>query len=929
MKGRSLAPVSSPNDSKAYRFVELDNRMKVLLVSDPLAEKAAASLDVHVGSSSNPADRGGLAHFLEHMLFLGTDKYPDSGEYARFISEHGGSRNAYTGFEHTNYFFDIDWAHLEEALDRFGQFFISPRFDAEYVKREVNAVHAEYQLGLKTDARRNLDVLREVVNPEHPYSVLGVGTGDTLADRPGRPVRRELLAFYDRHYSAGLMALTVLGREPLDDLEAMVRGIFSPVPNRGAEVATIEAPLYRPGSLPMMVHIRPEASLRQLQLSFPIPDYRRLYRAKPMGYISNLIGHEGEGSLLSLLKAEGWAEALVAGGGISYRGGGAFSVSISLTETGMAARDQVLARFFEYIALLREKGPQKALYREQGQLAALDFRFRPDVQPVRYVAGLSSDIHLYRPEDVLRGAFVMEDFRPRLISGILARYITPDNVVVTVIGEGVPVDRQSLYYSTPYSVRSLPPGEGLAWRATPESMDSRLHLPEPNAFVAQDVELVDIAEDNPAVPRLVRDGGGLRAWFRQEDGFRVPKGAVYAGFRSSLASDTPAHAAAVQLYVFLLQDMVNEYTYPAYLAGLNVSLTAHRRGVNLKVSGYDDKQLALLGRMVNSIATADIDPRRFDSIRAELIRRLDSAGAERAFRQVVGTARQLLLSGTWDEEELIAELERLTQADMETHVAQFWASAELDLMLNGNYEPALLDAVEQALRPLTSLRRRVLPPTLKVVRLTPGPELTYRTDVEHDDAVLFWYIQAPGDSLEQQAMSALTGQIVRADYFEELRTEQQLGYVVSAFSWPQSRVPGVVFMVQSPVADAARIREATVSFLEGVGDPDALTPEQFELHRSALLAKILGPHTNIDQQSEHFWKEITEGWRGFDSREQLADAVRDLTLAGWREWFERHLLNGRAALAVVAPGARDVLPPGVPVPSRNSFKANHSAYERE
>ena len=189
-------PVQSPNDSKSYRYIELDNGLRALLISDPTTEKAAAALDVYVGSASNPSDRGGLAHFLEHMLFLGTDKYPDSGEYARFVNEHGGSRNAYTAFEHTNYFFDIDKAHLGEALDRFGQFFISPRFDAEYVEREINAVNAEYQLGLTSDGRRNIDVARELVNPDHPFSILGVGTAETLADRPDDKVRDDLLAFY-------------------------------------------------------------------------------------------------------------------------------------------------------------------------------------------------------------------------------------------------------------------------------------------------------------------------------------------------------------------------------------------------------------------------------------------------------------------------------------------------------------------------------------------------------------------------------------------------------------------------------------------------------------------------------------------------------------------------------------------------------------
>ena len=95
-------PIASPNDDRQYRLLTLDNDMPVLLISDPGTPKAAAALDVMVGSGDNPPGRAGLAHFLEHMLFLGTDKYPDAAEYERFITEHGGNRNAYTAFEHTN-----------------------------------------------------------------------------------------------------------------------------------------------------------------------------------------------------------------------------------------------------------------------------------------------------------------------------------------------------------------------------------------------------------------------------------------------------------------------------------------------------------------------------------------------------------------------------------------------------------------------------------------------------------------------------------------------------------------------------------------------------------------------------------------------------------------------------------------------------------
>ncbi|MEL7046408.1 MAG: insulinase family protein, partial [Pseudomonadota bacterium] len=190
-------PVQSPNDRFAYRLLTLDNGLKALLVSNPDTPKAAASLDVQIGSGDNPEGRGGLAHFLEHMLFLGTKKYPDPAEYERFITEHGGSRNAYTSFEHTNYFFDVDAAHLDGALDRFAQFFIAPTLDAEYVERERNAVQAEYQMGLKSDGRRGLDVLQASMNPAHPFSRFTVGSLDTLADRPGNPIRDDLLEFYE------------------------------------------------------------------------------------------------------------------------------------------------------------------------------------------------------------------------------------------------------------------------------------------------------------------------------------------------------------------------------------------------------------------------------------------------------------------------------------------------------------------------------------------------------------------------------------------------------------------------------------------------------------------------------------------------------------------------------------------------------------
>ena len=921
-------PVQSPADDKAYRYVELDNGLRALLISDPDTEKAAASLDVYVGSASNPADRGGLAHFLEHMLFLGTEKYPDSGEYARFVSEHGGSRNAYTAFEHTNYFFDIDQAQLQGALDRFAQFFISPRFDAEYVQREVNAVDAEYQMGLTSDGRRNLDVMRETVNPAHPYSILAVGTRETLADRPDDSVRDDLLAFYERYYSANLMTLAVLGSEDLDALEAMVRAMFSAVPNHEVAIADIGVPLYSEGSLPMEVYIRPEASQRQLELSFPMPNYSDRYHIKPMGFIGNLVGHEGEGSLLSLLKAEGWAEGLGAGTGITYRGGSAFSISISLTEAGMAHREQVLARVFEYIRMLELDGPQQELYQEQGQLSALRFRFRENTPPMGYVTALASNMQQLPAVDVLRGNYLMDDYDPALIRDILNQYMTPDNVVVRVVDQQVPVDRESKYYLAPYSTHSLAGGDGAWGEMATTAIDKRLFLPAPNEFIADDVELVAIADDNPAVPALVKESERLRIWFRQDDEFEVPKGAMYASFRSSRVSDSAADAATAQLYVSLLQDAVNEYTYPAVLAGLNFSIYTHSRGISLKVSGYNDKQLVLLARIVDSITGAQLDNQRFDNIRADLVRGLENVKTSRAFRQVVGDARQLMMSGQWSEEQLIPELQGMTPADVQRFADEFWSSAEVDLLLNGNYQRGEVARMRQVLTPLLRHDLPASPPEMRVVKIETGEDYVYTAPIDHQDSVLFWYLQAPDDGIESRALSALTGKIISADFFEQLRTEQQLGYIVSAFVWPLLDVPGVAFMVQSPTASSVAIKQAADTFLRQTAVEAAVTEEQFLRHRYALLQDITRPDKNLWEESEYFWREIARQELDFESRELLAAAVSSIGFEQWRTWYQRVLIDERASLTVVAPGHLGEVPGGETITSPAQFQGEQSGYIR-
>lgn len=897
-----LAPVQSPNDRFEYRLVTLDNGLKALLISNPEAPKAAASLDVQVGSGDNPAGRGGLAHFLEHMLFLGTEKYPDAAEYEQYITEHGGTRNAYTSFEHTNYFFDIDPEHFGGALDRFAQFFIAPNFDANYVERERNAVEAEFQMGLKSDPRRGLDVLQASMNPQHPFSQFSVGSLDSLADRPDAPVRDELIAFYEKYYSANVMRLAVLGRESLDRLEAMTREAFAAVPNRNTVLQPIDEPMFVDAQLPMLLKIKPQGTSRQLELNFQVPDDRPNYDAKPMAYISNLVGHEGEGSLLSMLKRESLADGLSSGTGLYWRGGALFSISIGLTEKGVANYERVLQQTFAYLEMLREEGPRAWIYDEQATLAQLAFRFREPSAPMGYVSSLSNAMHYYDDEDLLQGPYLMTEFDASAINSALAA-LRPERAQIILTAPELATDRVSPQYRVPYSQLG-PEAVMLARWQSDENLG--LHLPEPNPFIADDVSLFPVAADNPAVPRLLVDETRKRFWYRQAADFRVPKGAMYLSFRSPLASESAEQKAASTLYTRMVSDALNEYTYPALLAGLGFNFYNHMQGISMRVSGYNDKQLMLLDELLSKVAAQKFDGQRFERIRRELVLDLQNTVARRPSSQLLDDLREALVSGSFSEEELIAALESMDINDLDAYRREFWASARAEGLLYGNYPAEAVGAVARTVDVVLGEGDGEPAVAPLVLKIAPSTDIQLESEIEHDDAVVAWYLQGAGQSWRDRALVSLTAQIVQSGFFQQLRTEQQMGYIVSSFPWAQYDVPGLMLLIQSPSHSTVEVSAAMDTFLNDT--LAEITEDQFLRNRQALINDILKPDENLSERAEFYWQAIASREWDFDGPEQLAAAVAGISFEDWQRDYRTLFLERRRSLLALSPGARADMP---------------------
>ena len=198
-----------------------------MLVSDDQTQTSAATLVVSSGNLNDPKGLDGLAHFCEHMLFMGTEKHPSENHYSKFIMDNGGKRNGMTSEDATQFYFEIKNDKFEQALGIFAEFFKTPLFSQDCVEREMKAVDSEFRKNLSNELRRYIQVLKtELSCEDSPLRGFGTGNFETL-NVPH--VRDHMIKYYQENYSSNIMSCCLVGNHSLDTLQEMAISNFSSI----------------------------------------------------------------------------------------------------------------------------------------------------------------------------------------------------------------------------------------------------------------------------------------------------------------------------------------------------------------------------------------------------------------------------------------------------------------------------------------------------------------------------------------------------------------------------------------------------------------------------------------------------------------------------------------------------------------------------
>eukprot|EP01088_Endostelium_zonatum_P015022 TRINITY_DN3510_c0_g2_i1.p1 TRINITY_DN3510_c0_g2~~TRINITY_DN3510_c0_g2_i1.p1 ORF type:complete len:969 (-),score=255.17 TRINITY_DN3510_c0_g2_i1:24-2930(-) len=888
-----VVPTSSENDDRKYRAVTLSNKLTAMLISDPTTDKSAAGMDVRVGQLQDPLSLPGLAHFCEHMLFLGTEKYPDENSYSAFLSSHTGNSNAYTSTESTNYFFDVGQEFLPEALDRFSQFFTSPLFTDSATEREINAVDAENAKNYQSDMWRKYQLTRSISNPLHPFNKFGTGNKSSLWDDPKSKnisTRDHLLSFHKSYYSANVMKLAVIGRESLDDLEKIVVEKFGSIKNFDRPILisdlgdrTDQKP-FTPAELGMIYYIVPVKDFHEVTIQFPLPSLTHHYKTKPSHYLSHLIGHEGPGSLLSYLKLQNWALSLAAGSSRSAFDLELFTVTIKVTQEGLQNHEQVIGALMEYIEMLKEKGVQEWIWKEQQLLDALSFRFKQKEEPIGYVSAVSTLLQNYPPEKALTGEAISEEFKPELIETVLG-LLNPRNMFVMVTSQTFS-DRKDLleekWYNTKYAKHRLEEEKIRAWEK-PTRVLHQLRLPAVNEFIATDFNIKNVPKPVP-VPELITNDSFAEVWFKQDYTFLLPHAIVVIASPSPLTNSSPKNAVMTSLLRTLIEDYLNEETYSATLAELNFIIEVTQRGFKFTFKGYNEKIPLFVTRMFQQITSFKVKEDKFRVFFEKMERDLRNTQKSQPYEIARSETSVMTISPYWSVDDKLAVINTVSVGDLQSFSDTLWKRVKTEWLVVGNITLEETNTMVSSIRSVFGGDKVVTlleseTPDTRMARFENKTMYVHRKkglNPDDKNSCLFYTFQIGQQSIPLNARAELLDQLTREPAYDQLRTQEQLGYLVWSSTQKTLGVTTFKIIVQSASKDAKYLNERAREFLKSYRTRlEGMSEEEFEKNKSSLIAMLEEKDKKLGKEAKRYWEEIANKYYWFDREEMMVKCLKE------------------------------------------------------
>lgn len=890
----------SDKDARQYQAITLDNGMTVLLVSDPQAVKSLSALVVPVGSLEDPDSHLGLAHYLEHMTLMGSKKYPQADSLSEFLKMHGGSHNASTAPYRTAYYLEVENDALEPAVDRLADAIASPLLDKKYAERERNAVNAELTMARTRDGMRMAQVSAETINPAHPGSRFSGGNLDTLSDKAGSPVLDALHAFRDTYYSANLMKAVVYSNKPLPELARIAAQTYGRVPNKNIERPEITVPVVTDEQKGIVIHYVPALPRKVLRVEFRIDNNTAQFRSKTDELVTYLIGNRSPGTLSDWLQNQGLVEGIRADSDPVVNGNsGVLAISATLTDKGLAHRDEVVAAIFSYLSLLREKGVDKRYFDELAHVLDLDFRYPSITRDMDYVEWLADTMLRVPVDHTLDAVNIADRYDAEAIKARLAM-MTPQNARIWYISPNEPHDKKAYFVDAPYQVNKISQQTFADWQK--KSNDIDLKLPELNPYIPDDFTLITPSKKYPH-PELIVDEPTLRVVYTPSRYFASePKADVSVILRNPQAMDSAKNQVMFALNDYLAGIALDQLSNQAAVGGISFSTNANN-GLMVNANGYTQRLPQLFQALLDGYFSYTPTEEQLEQAKSWYAQMMDSAEKGKAFEQAIMPVQMLSQIPYFQRETRRALLPSITLKEVMDYRTALKTHSRPEFLIVGNMSEAQSKTLAQNVRKQLGANGNEWCRNQDVLVEKQQNVIFEKAGSSTDSALAAVFVPTGYDEFAGSAYSAVLGQIIQPWFYSQLRTEEQLGYAVFAFSMSVGRQWGLGFLLQSNDKQPAYLWQRYQAFFPQAEEKlRKMKPEEFAQIQQAVIAQMQQAPQTLGEEASQLSKDFDRGNLTFDSRDKIVAEIKLLTPEKVADFFHQAVVKpqGMACLSQIS-----------------------------
>jgi len=875
----SCLPLLNPDFAERKTLkMRLDNGLELLLISDPGAESSAAAVAVGAGSWNDPAEFPGMAHFCEHMLFMGTLKYPDENEFMARVSDQGGMTNAMTSSDRTVYMFSSHPDGFPSLLDRFAHFFIDPLFKPSNISRELHAVDQEFAKNIENDGWRMSMILKEMGNPIHPNRMFNCGNSETLSHIPQSALQK----WHRQHYSGSRMRAVVYSSMKIETLKEIAVASFGAVPQSTAPPSIDPLlPLTASEQRGHITYIKPVQDKQNLSLLWELPLSLSEDPTQSADLIAYALKRGQKQNLYEKLKEEQLIDSLSIEvddiGGPQHK---FFEISIELTEKGMKMVDRILLRVFQSIALVQSTGIPNYLFQEKNRVAQINYQYQSRQDAFSYVMKLALTLPDESIETYPKNQLLGTSYSPKMIAEA-ASFLTPDRCTVLLLGSpaltGIAPDRQEKWLGAEYAVRPIPTD----WMnvCSAASAHPQIRLPEPNPFVPAQLNLVaDSSQD--ISPLLISKNENGCAYFARCSEFKNPEGAIRIHILSPELNPTPRSQVLASLFCAHFTDVLHPVLAAAAEANLTATIQSERSRIHIKIDGFSEKSTVLLQEMLHRLPLAPPTRAQFDVRLAQLEKEYANAQKDLAFRQAKDLMDSLINQDKATKKEKLAALKTIQYDDFLTFQKNLFEKTYVEAFFSGNLtlkdaESAWLDVIHVLCK--TPFQKREHPQTF-VARLPDHPYSIVQTTEAQGNSTLLLIDEGPF-TLQKRAVQEILSSALKESFFQEMRTRQKTGYFATAECQELEERLYQFFVVQSnshqPEDLLYRYELFLEEFLEDFSNK--IPKERFATLQESAAAQLKNRFCNLKEKSA-LLDLLAFQYRGdFQFLDKRIEAIRNLS----------------------------------------------------